>query len=259
MDNAALITGASSGIGRELAKIHAQRTGDLVITARRGERLRQLQKELTNAYKRRVHIIEMDLATTEGPRKLYEHIKNKNIFIKYLINNAGFGGIGPFTERPWDRESAMIQLNIVALTALIRYFLPDFISRKQGRILNVSSTAGLVPGPLQAVYYATKAYVNSFSNAISEELYNTNITVTTLLPGPTATEFAEKAGIRTGALFGKHFSAAKVAQAGYDGMMKGQLNVIAGVTLKQRVLMKIFPLIPRKILLREVRKVQEQR
>jgi len=151
----------------------------------------------------------------------------------------------------------MINLNIVALTALTRNFLPGFVQRNSGKILNVSSTASLLPGPLQAVYFASKAYVTSFSNALAEELYDTKITVTTLLPGATETEFAKVSGMDKTTLFDKTFSARSVADDGYKGMLNGQLNVLTGLTFSQKLMMKSIPFTPKKMLLSQIRKMQE--
>jgi len=257
MKKAALITGASSGIGKELAKIHAENGGDMVIVARRADKLNQLKSELESEYNCTVKVIIKDLTLAEAPKEIYDEIKGVGIDIEYLINNAGFGGRGKFHERKWENDLAMINLNIVALTALTRLFLPDFVAKNNGKILNVSSTASLLPGPLQAVYYATKAYVTSFSNAIAEELYDTKITVTALLPGATETEFAKTSGMDKTDLFDKTFSAYEVAKAGYDGMLAGKLDVLAGLTFAQKMMMRSIPLTPKKMLLTQVRKMQE--
>jgi short-subunit dehydrogenase len=189
----AIITGASSGIGKELARIHAERGGALVIIARRKNKLEELREELETKHRVKVKVIVKDLTEPNAAKEIYNEIKESGIEIHYLINNAGFGGRGKFHERDWETDLAMINLNIIALTALTRHFLPDFVARNEGKIMNTSSTAAMIPGPLQAVYYASKAYVTSFSNAIAEELKDTNITVTALMPGATETEFAQLA------------------------------------------------------------------
>jgi len=202
MKKTALITGASSGIGRELARIHAERGGNLVIIARRHANLIELKKELEKKYAVKITVIAKDLSQPSAPQEIYNEVKKAGIEIDFLINNAGFGGLGKFYQRSWEQDLAMIQVNIVALTNLCRLFLPEFVKRNHGKILNVSSTASLVPGgPLQAVYYATKAFVTSFSNALFEELANTKITVTALLPGATATEFKKVANLTKTKLF----------------------------------------------------------
>jgi short-subunit dehydrogenase len=257
MNKVALITGASSGIGKQLASIHAKKGGDLVIIARREDKLREIKDALETEHSVEVTVIPKDLTRIEAAQEIYDEVKNANIEVEYLINNAGFGGRGKFCERAWERDLSMIQLNIITLTALSRFFLADFVKRNRGRVLNVSSTASLLPGPLQAVYYATKAYVTSFSNALAEELHDTNVTVTTLLPGATETEFARTSGMDKTSLFEKTFSARSVAQDGYDAMLAGKLDVISGVTFGQRLMLATVPLVPKKLLLRQVRKMQE--
>lgn len=257
MQNVALITGASSGIGRELAAIHAARGGDLVVTARRADLLDALKAELESAHGVEVLPVALDLAAEGAPQRLRDRVADAGIEVEYLINNAGFGGCGPFARRPWDVDHAMIRLNIVALTALCRLYLPEFLARGRGRVLNVSSTAGQLPGPLHAVYYASKAFVTSLSHALAEEARGTGVTVTALLPGATATGFAARSGMDRTGLFDHAASAAAVARAGYDGMMRGRLTVIAGVRPWQRVLLPLLPLLPRALVLRQMRALQE--
>lgn len=253
----ALITGASSGIGKELALIHAATGGDLVIVARREEKLNALKVELEEKHGVSVKVIVKDLSLPTAAEEVYQAVKAAGIEVNYLINNAGFGGRGKFHERDLQTDLTMINLNVTALTALTRLFLTDMVARNEGRILNVSSTAALLPGPLQAVYYATKAYVTSFSNAVAEELYDTNITITALMPGATETEFATTSGMDETSLFDNPFSAQSVAQAGYDAMLAGKLDVITGVSGSQRMMMSMLPLIPKKMVLRQVRTMQE--
>lgn len=257
MKTTALITGASSGIGKEFAHIHASKGGNLVIVARRASKLEALKLELENKHKIQVKIIVKDLTQVTAPQEIFNEVKSNNIQIDYLINNAGFGGHGKFHERNWDDDLSMINLNIIALTALTRLFLPEMVSRNSGKILNVSSTASYMPGPLQAVYFATKAYVTFFSNAIAEELSDTNITVTTLLPGATETEFAETSGMDKTDLFKDTFSPKTVASDGYEGMLNGELDVVSGLTFSQRMMMKMIPVTPKKTLLKQIRKMQE--
>jgi short-subunit dehydrogenase len=259
MKNTALITGASSGIGKELAHIHAEKGGDLVLVARSKGKLEDLKKELETQHKVQVIIIVKDLTQTEAAQEIYKALKGANIAIDYLINNAGFGGIGKFHEREWEQDLAMINLNVVALTALTRLFLPDLVAQNSGKILNVSSTASLMPGPLQAVYYATKAYVTSFSNAIAEELSETNVTVTNLMPGATETGFGKISGMDKTVLFDKTASARGVAEDGYNGMINGKLDVISGLTTGQKVMFAALPFMPKKTVLRLIKKMQESK
>ena len=255
--NVALITGASSGIGKELAKIHASRGGDLVLVARSEDKLHQLEAELEGDYSIRATVIAKDLAHPGAAKEVYDAVKAAGIEVDYLINNAGFGGRGKFHERAWEADLAMINLNVIALSELTRCFLPDFVARNSGKILNVSSTASLMPGPLQAVYYATKAYVTFFSNAIASELHDTDVTVTTLMPGATDTGFAKAGDLEKTKLFDKMASSEMVATRGYDGMIKGKLDVIAGLTFGQRVMLKSIPFASKKMLMKQVRQMQE--
>ena len=257
MKKTAFISGASSGIGAEFAKIHAAAGDNLVLVARRKDRLLTLKETLEKENKIQVFVIQKDLTATNAAQEVYKEIKDAGIEIDYLINNAGFGNLGNFHEQDVTVGLNMIQLNITALTALTHLFLSDFVSKNSGKILNVSSTAAFMPGPLQAVYFATKAYVTSFSNAIAEELSNTNITVTTLMPGATATEFAKMSGMEKTSLFKKTTSANDIAKAGYKGMMAGKLDVIAGLTFSQKVLMAAIPLTPKKIILKQIKKMQQ--
>jgi short-subunit dehydrogenase len=253
----ALITGASTGIGREFAYIHAEKGGDLIILARNKEKLDELKAEIEQNYTVKVTVIVKDLSKANAAQEVYNEVKATGIEVDYLINNAGFGGRGKFHERDWATDLTMINLNIIALTELSRLFLPDFVERNSGKILNVSSTASLMPGPLQAVYFATKAFVTSFSNAIAEELHDTDITVTALLPGATETEFASTAGFDNKGMFKNAFSARGVAEDGYNGMLKGKLNVISGITLSQKLMMPATKLAPKKFVLKTIRKMQE--
>lgn len=253
----ALITGASSGIGRELAQLHAERGGDLVLVARSEDKLQQLAETLRSQHGATVTVIAKDLTQADAPQAIYDAVTATGAQVDYLINNAGFGGRGKFHERAWADDLAMIQLNVVALTALSRLFLPDFVARNAGRILNVSSTAALMPGPLQAVYYATKAYVTYLSNAVAEELHDTAVTVTALMPGATETEFGRVSGMDKTELFQKTASARDVAVAGYEGMLAGKLDVYAGLTLAQKAMLVFVPVTPKPVILSQIRKMQE--
>lgn len=218
----ALITGASTGIGAELAKLLARDGYDLILVARSAKTLQTLAETLN----RPTQIIAEDLSVPGAAERLFAAVQQKDIDI--LVNNAGFGTLGPFAETESASQDGMIAVNITALTMLTRLTLPNMIARKQGRILNVASTAAFQPGPLMAVYYASKAYVLSFSEAIRNEVKPHQITVTTLCPGPTATEFQARAGMAPTKLFAKPMSAAAVAVAGYKGMQRGKAVVIPG-------------------------------
>ena len=259
MKNVALVTGASTGIGKEFATIHAERGGDLILVARSQDKLEQIKRDLQSKYGVMVRTVGLDLTDRSAPERLYQDVETQAIKIDYLINNAGCGGQGLFHQRPWAQDLAMIHLNILALTELTRLFLPEMVANGSGRVLNVSSTASLMPGPLQAVYFATKAFVTSFSNALAEELRGTGVTVTALLPGATETEFAKASGMDKTPLFRKTASARKVALDGYNGMLAGRLDVISGVNLFQRIMLGLVPLTPKSIVMTETRKLQETR
>ncbi|WP_124981325.1 SDR family NAD(P)-dependent oxidoreductase [Nonlabens xiamenensis] len=256
MKKTALITGASSGIGKELAKIHASQGGDLIIIARSENELLQLQQELQDEYGVQVKVIIKDLTDPGATQDIYNQVQNEDLRVDYLINNAGFGGIGKFHERPWEQDQQMILLNVMALTHLSRLFLPEFVARNSGRILNVSSTASLMPGPMQAVYFATKAFVRSLSNAISQELSDTAVTVTNLMPGATATDFGNTSGMDKTSLFEQTASATEVAQTGYDAMLKGKMDIKAGLSFGQKAMLASLPLTPKKVILKMVEKMQ---
>lgn len=244
MAETALITGASSGIGSELARVHASRGGDLVLVARRRERLEELARQLTQQFGVRSEVIAADLALASAPNEIEREIGARSLRIDFLINNAGFGGHGLFHQRAWEKDRDMILVNVLALTALTRLLLPGMIERGHGRIMNVASTAAFLPGPLQAVYYATKAYVASFSEALANELTGTGVSVTALCPGATETEFAAEADL-TGTLAFKLgvVSAKDVATYGYDAMLRGKRLAVYGTANKLLVhgLLRVLP------------------
>jgi len=257
MNKTALITGASSGIGKELARIHAAKGGDMVIVARSKDKLEALKKEIEEKHKVKVKVIVKDLGNPEAPKEVYDEVQKAGIEVEYLINNAGFGLRGKFNEMELQKQVNMINLNMTSLTVLSHLFLQNFTKRNSGKILNVSSTASFMPGPLQAVYYATKTYVQFLSNALFEELNDTNITVTNLMPGATETEFAAVSGMDKTKLFDKTFSAHGVALDGYNGMLKGKMDVISGVTCSQKIMFKMIPFMPKKMLLKQIKQMQE--
>jgi len=257
MQNVALITGASSGLWKEFAIIHARTWGDLVLVARREDKLRELERQLSEEYDIKVMVISKDLTATNAASEIKAELDKFGVKPEYLINNAGFGWVGKFGERKWEDESSMIQLNIIALAELCHTFLPEMKARNSGKILNVSSTASLLPGPNQAVYYATKAFVTSFSNAIAEELHDSDVTVTALLPWATDTEFWKVSWMDKTSLFSKTASAQDVALDGYKAMQEWKLNIISGMWFTQRLTMKLLPFLWKKMVLKMVRKGQE--
>jgi uncharacterized protein len=238
----ALITGASSGIGAELAELCAAAGYDLVLVARTAPSLAKLADRLVAAHRIAANSIIADLADTAAPEQILAQLRGVTPDI--LINNAGFGLRGAYAETDWAVESRMIQVNIAALAHLTKLFLPAMLRRRSGRILNVASTAAFVPGPFMAVYYASKAFVLSFSEAVANEVQGTGVTVTALCPGPTETGFADVAGIKASKLFDAAvMSAGEVARQGYDAMIAGKPEVIAGA--RNRWMMRAVRLAPR--------------
>ncbi|HET9839401.1 MAG TPA: SDR family oxidoreductase [Candidatus Angelobacter sp.] len=252
----ALITGASSGIGLDLARLMAPGF-DLIVTARNQVELEKLARELESQHGNHVHVIAADLARAEAPKAIFDEIERRGLAIDVLINNAGFGAYGNFAESELQTNLDIIVVNISSLTALTRLALPGMLERRRGRIMNVASTAGFQPGPLMGVYYATKAYVIMFSEAIANELKGSGVTVTCLCPGPTATQFAERAHMEESRLFKLGaMTAMDVARAGYKGMMAGKTLVVPGLMNKTLAFSVRFS--PRKLVTAISRKLQER-
>lgn len=230
----ALITGASSGIGYELAKIFAENGYDLVLTARSQPQLEKLATEIQSTQKVKVRVLVKDLAIASSPREIFDELMRDGTQIEVLVNNAGFGNHGEFANIELDADLRLLQVNVVALTALTKLFLREMLARGRGRVMNIASTAGFVPGPLMATYFASKAYVLHFSEAVAQEVSGRGVSVTALCPGPVDTEFQKRAGIQGSRLFkdGAAMDARTVAVAGYRGMMHGKRIVIPGVSNK---------------------------
>jgi len=226
---AALITGASMGIGAELAKLFAADGMDVVLVARSEDKLRDLAQELQTAHGIEAHVIAADLSDPGAPARLFAALRDRGIEIGYLVNNAGFGAVGPFAELPLQMQMDMLQVNIDALVALTHGALQGMLERSRGRILNIASTAAFQPGPDMAIYYASKAFVLMFSEGIAEEVKNRGITVTAHCPGATATNFSHTAGNDQSFLFKLGAASAdKVAKHAYESMMKGKVVAIEG-------------------------------
>jgi len=224
-----LITGASSGIGLELARCFAADGCRLALASRKGDALEALAAELRKARKIRAQVFTVDLAHPDSPNRLLAHLQSAGLKVDVLINNAGFGAQGKFVELPLVRQLEMLQVNITSLTHLTRLLLPGMIERRRGGILNVASTAAFQPGPGMAVYYASKAYVLSFTEALAEELAGTGVTVTASCPGPTATNFGAAANMNTLGLVKKiSMSAASVAHISHRAYRRGQVVAITG-------------------------------
>jgi short-subunit dehydrogenase len=255
----ALITGGSGGIGLEIGKVMARRGFNLVLVARNRDALEAAAGQIEGKHTVSVHVFAADLRRRESPEAIVDFLRSENIAIDVLVNNAGFGLGGEFAETELTRELEMIQVNIAALTHLTKLFLPAMIKRKRGRILNVASTAAFVPGPLMAVYYATKAYVLSFSQALAEELRNSGVTVTALCPGPTRTDFAAEAQVGNSRLFTAFgiADATDVAEYGVAAMLHGRRVAIPGI--KNKIVAQANRFAPRALSAKVSRLAQESR
>ena len=256
MAETALITGASGGIGEELARLLAAGGSDVVLVARSVGKLTALAEELSRGHGVRATVVSEDLSTADAAQRIARRLTEENIALDILVNNAGFATYGPFTETAADEEAQLLQVNIVALTALTKLFLPAMVRRGRGRVLNVASTAAFQPGPLMAVYYASKAYVLSFSEALSNETEGTGVTVTCLCPGLTRTGFQARAQMQESKLLSTLgvMSARDVARAGYDGMRAGRAIVIPG--LSNKIGVQVIRFAPRALVRRIVRRIQ---
>jgi short-subunit dehydrogenase len=232
-----LITGASSGIGREMAKLFARDKFRLILVARDEKRLQRLSEEFQAQYGTETKLIAKDLSDAAAAGEIHAECRKDGLHVDILVNNAGFNVYGPFFEADPSKTMAMIQVNLTSLTHLTRLFLPEMVKRGTGNVLNIGSTGSFAPGPFNAVYCATKAYVLSFSEAIAEELRGTGVKVTVLCPGATETEFARRAGMEdtriflTGAMGVK-----KVAECGYQSLQRGrQIVAVPGILNKVTV------------------------
>jgi short-subunit dehydrogenase len=255
----ALVTGASTGIGYALCRCFAADKHNLVLVARQEQRLRQVAEELRGQFGVTADVIAADLTEPDAPREIREGVESRALQIDYLVNNAGFGLGGRFADTDLAVELEMMQVNMAALVHLTKLFLPDMLARKSGRVMNVASTAAFQPGPLMAVYYATKAFVLSFSEAVANELKGSGVTVTALCPGPTASEFQARARIQEtrlikGKLMG-FMTAEEVAKVGYEGFLKGKRVVIPGLMNKLGV--QSVRLAPRSVTTQIARLLQE--
>jgi hypothetical protein len=230
VNETALVTGASSGIGEDLARLLAASGRHLVLAARSANKLQALADDLAKAHSITASVLPIDLSEAGSAESVARTLADRGLTIDILINNAGFGAFGEFARSNPDEQRQMLNLNVVALTMLTRALLPGMIERRRGRILNVASTAAFQPGPLMAVYYASKAYVLSFSEALSEEARGTGVTVTCLCPGPTRTGFQDRADIQRTRLLevSSMLSSADVARAGYEAMMAGRPLIVPG-------------------------------
>lgn len=247
MGGTVLITGASSGLGFELSKIFAREGYDLVLVARREDKLNSLKEEIESVYNKKAYVFPADLSKSNAPDDILAYTNENNLSIDILVNNAGFGDFGEFSKLDANKQTNMINVNVTALTRLCRLFLPQMTERKSGKILNVASIAAFQAGPLMAVYYATKAFVVSLSDALSFELKNSGVTVTALCPGPTKTGFEDGAQLEKSGLFKnlKVATARDVSEYAYKALMKNKTIAVHGLLNKLVVIGAKFA--PRKL------------
>jgi short-subunit dehydrogenase len=252
-----LITGAASGIGYELACIFAAQNYNLVLVDRTEIKLIEIADKFQSEFGILVRNIIKDLSISTSPQEIFTELQEANIKVDILVNNAGFGTYGLFNETSLSVELEMLQVNLVCVTHLTKLFLKGMVEQGQGKILNVASTAAFQPGPLMAVYFATKAYVLSFSEALANELKGTGVTVTVLCPGSTASAFHQRTGTADSKRVRdlKMMDAETVAQIGYQALMKGKTIVIPG--LLNKLLAKSVRLFPRNLVTKIVRTMQE--
>jgi len=258
MNPTALVTGASGGIGYELAKLFAKDHFNVVLVARSAPKLMQFADELQRQFSVSAKAVPLDLTAAPAPQFLFDQLQREGIIVDFLVNNAGYGVLGEFAKVPLEENLGQIQLNVTALTHLTKLFLGPMIERHSGKILNVASTAGFQPGPLMAVYYATKAYVILFSEALANELSGSGVTVTCLCPGATDTGFQGRAGVADTKLFRaiRPMDAKTVARDGYRGLMAGKTMVISG--FRNWLLAESVRFSPRKLVTAVSRKVLDK-
>ncbi|HWR34510.1 MAG TPA: SDR family oxidoreductase [Clostridia bacterium] len=247
-----LITGASTGIGYELARLFAadkRQDWELVLLARRAPRMKDVADRLASEFGVRTHALSIDLSEAHGPHEAWNQVRQLGLKLDCLVNNAGFGTSGPFASLEMKEQLALIQLNVTSLVHLTKLFLQQIVARK-GRVLNVASTAAFQPGPNMAVYYASKAFVLSFSEAIAEEMRGAGVRVSTLCPGPTLTEFQRRAQMSESALFKGPFTmdAPTVARAGFEGLMRGKRLIIPG--WQNKLMIQSERLAPRNLVMK---------
>ena len=259
LNGTALITGASAGLGREFARLFARDGHDVVLVARSEAKLQELAEQLREEYGVQTHVVTADLSDLDAPRQVFRATEAAGLTVDMLVNNAGFGLYGPFLETDGERELEMIRVNVSALTHLAKLYAPGMVARGRGRIMNVASTAAFAPGPLMAVYYATKAYVLSFSEALAAEFAGSGVTVTAFCPGATRTDFQEVASAGDSHLFRSPgvMAAEPVARAGYDALMQGKVVAIPGV--HNKVMAQSVRFLPRRLVRAATRAIMRER
>lgn len=257
-EKTALITSASGGIGYELTRLFARDGYNLVLVARGESNLAEIKRDLEKRHGIKVTVIAKDLSEPSSPQELFDQVEREGIEVDALVNNAGFTVYWLFVETDLQKELEMMQVNMVTLTHLTKLFLPGMVRRHSGRVMNVASTAAYLPGPLMAVYYATKAYVLSFSEALSNELEGTGVTVTALCPGITETGFQKRGNMEDSKLVAGRsiMDARTVAKLGYKGFMKGRPIVVTG--LRNLILVLSVRFMPRALVRRTIRQAQER-
>ncbi|WP_207423093.1 SDR family NAD(P)-dependent oxidoreductase [Desertivirga brevis] len=253
----ALVTGGTAGIGYELAKLFAKDGYNLVLVSRNEYELARTQAELQDQYKIQVHTISKDLMKMEAPFEVYKEVTDQGIKVDVLVNDAGQGVYGEFVDTDIQREIDIIHLNIMAYVVLTKCFVQDMVIRGGGKVLNVGSIAGEMPGPLHSVYHGTKAFVNSWSEAIRNELKDSNITVTVLLPGATDTDFPVKANMENAKIFAESnlSDPAEVAKDGFEALMSGDDKIVSG--LKNKAMVAMGNVLPDSVVAENMRKQQE--
>ena len=257
MSGYALITGGTSGIGLELARNFAKDGINLCLVARSEENLKEVSRRLKTQFEVEVLAVPMDLSKEDAPQRLHDFLKEKSIQVDYLINNAGVGSFGRLKDTSMEVEENLVKLNILALLRLTKLFVPEMVNRRYGYVLNISSMAAFLPGPIMANYYASKAYVLSLSEALHEELRGTGVNVSVLCPGPVKTGFQAAAGIKKQESYKSlMMEAKKIADIGYVAMWKGKAVVFPGIL--SQMLPKMYALIPRGILRKAVLSMQKE-
>lgn len=255
----AIVTGASAGLGADFARLLAEDNHDVVLVARRLDRLQELAASLQTQYKITAHCVDVDLNQPNAAVSVQQYLEKHQLQADVLINNAGFGGHGKFDEQDLSNQLSMVQVNVAALVQLTGLILPGMLKRKQGRIMNLASTAAFQPGPLMAIYYATKAFVLSFSEALHYENRGTGVTITCVCPGATRTEFQQAAQMNEARLFNTRWvmDSMTVARQGYQAMKQGKRVIVNG---KMNNFMAFMTRItPRPVVLRIAKRMQEQK
>ena len=245
--SAALITGAYGGLGAAFAAEHAAKGGTVILSDLNAQRLEAQRAELERRYGVNVYALPADLRVREETERLFTECRTRGLCVEYLILNAGFGGQGTLAERPMEKDMAMIAVNVEAPTRLLKLFLPEMLRNGSGKILLISSVSAKIPGPRQAVYFASKAFLTSLGNAVWRELRGTGVSLTTAMPGILATDFAEKGHLEDTLLFSRRADPVNAARKAYDAMLRGRMNVYPGVQIPMRLALPLTPFLPKAL------------